>query len=147
MTFPLNTNDLLKFLHKMELTPELEPHSGQVFISKPFEGVDFALFFSPRDNALHLITYFPYQFEKVIAGDLGRLLHILNKQIDMPGFCMDEKEGLVFYRTVLPCIDGNVDINLLGMHMGAHKRVLEMCHRVIFAVASGKVKLEETNLL
>ena len=147
MTFPLSNNDLLQFLNKMELEPELEPQSNQVFISKPFEGVDFALFFSPRDNALHLISYFPYKFEKEIAGDLGRLLHILNKQIDMPGFCMEEKEGLVFYRTVLPCIDGNVSVDLLGLHMGAHKNVIEMCHRVIFGVASGQVKLEETDLL
>ena len=147
MTFQLNSAGLTRFLKERELEPSFEPKSGLYFIRRELKGVEFALFFSIREKALHLITYMPFTFEKKATADLARLLHRLNKEVDMCGFGMDEKDHLIFYRTVLPALDDRVDEQLLLMHMNTHKQVIEMFYRVIVPVANGESGIDEGNLL
>ena len=143
MTFPLDQDGILQFLNTLKLSPELEPTSKQVFIKKKHEDQEFVIFFTIRGASLQIICYFPYAAPKEKFVDVARLLHIFNRDIDMPGFCLDEREGLIFYRNVIPSLDGSVDEKLALSYLGAQKNVIETFHKAILGVVTGQLKIDE----
>lgn len=143
MTFPLDQNSILQFLNKLELQPELEPASKQIFIKKEHESNEYILFFAIRGASLQIICYFPYAAKKEQFAEVSRLLHIFNRDIDMPGFGFDEKQGLIFYRNVIPCLDNIVDEKLILLFLSTQKSVIETFGKAIFGVLSGQVKIDD----
>ena len=79
--------------------------------------------------------------EKAVS-EAARLLHFVNREIDMPGFGMDEKDQLMFYRLVLPCLDKKIDTKLLDLYLVATRVACETFMDAIQLIASGSANFE-----
>lgn len=81
--------------------------------------------------------------QRVTVADLARLLHLLNKELDVPGFGMDEAAGVVFYRLMLPTPKKKIDSELLLAFLKTAEHVCKMFSTPIEAVSSGQMTLNQ----
>lgn len=81
--------------------------------------------------------------EKKGVADLARLLHLLNKELDVPGFGMDEMAGVVFYRLMLPTPKKKIESELLLAYLKTVEHVCKMFSTPIEAVSSGQMTLDQ----
>lgn len=141
-TWTLNQNNLDKFLTSLDLNPHLEKESGLTYINIQANGHDIPLFFVIRNEGevLQMISYFSYQLLDVSAT--ARLLHLLNRDLDIPGFGMDEEQGLIFYRLVIPCFDKEMDGILLRIYIDTIKVVCDSFSHAIGLISSGSMNLD-----
>jgi hypothetical protein len=92
---------------------------------------------------LQLLVFIPCQLQKEVIPDMARLLHLLNKELDVPGFGMDEMAGVIFYRLMLPTPNKKIEEELLGAFLRTVEQVCKMFSGPIEAVAMGATTLEE----
>ncbi|SPN73543.1 Uncharacterized conserved protein,Family of unknown function (DUF1790) [Chlamydia serpentis] len=144
-TWTLNQNNLTKFLKNSDQEPLLERESGLIYINIQANDNDLPLFFVIRNEGeiLQLICYLPYQLYDAHKGPTARLLHLLNRDIDIPGFGMDEEQGLIFYRLVLPCLNGEIHDTLLRIYIDTIKLVCDSFSHAIGLISSGNMNLDE----
>lgn len=145
MTFDLNLNALLEHLRESELQPELQKEHNQIFITYQLKGQDVPVFFliQEKTNILQIVAYLPYQLHATTFGEVARMLHILNREMDLPGFGMDESEKLLFYRSVIPCFEGRVHKELFNMYLAATRLACDTFMHAIAMIASGTMKVDE----
>ena len=145
MSFDLNINALLAYLRENQQEPELQKATDQVFITYQVQGYEVPVFFLARTESelLQIVAYLPYQLPQKTFGEVARMLHILNKELDMPGFGMDETEKLMFYRSVIPCPDGKVSKRLFNMHLGTTRIVCDTFMHAIGMIVSGTMTVDE----
>lgn len=145
MDFAFNTNALIVHLKENKLQPEFHKETGQVFVTYPIEGHEVPIFFLLQNESglLQMVAYLPYKIPDKSLAESARMLHILNKELDMPGFGLDEKERLIFYRAVLPCFDQKVNERLFTMHLGTTRMACETFMHLIGVVVSGAVPLDQ----
>ena len=96
---------------------------------------------------LQTVAYLPMKIESKAFGELARLLHAMNKDLDVPGFGVDEEAQLVFFRCVLPCPDHKLDIVLLDAFLKTTELACKSFVHAIAAVASGKKTFDEIRAL
>ncbi|ANH79141.1 YbjN domain-containing protein [Candidatus Chlamydia sanziniae] len=144
-TWTLNQNSLSKFLKNSGMEPFLERESGLIYINIQANDVDLPLFFVIRNEGeiLQFICYFPYQLYETHKESTARLLHLLNRDIDIPGFGMDEEQGLIFYRLVLPCLQSKVHEMLLHIYIDTIKLVCDSFSHAIGLISSGNMNLDQ----
>jgi hypothetical protein len=80
---------------------------------------------------------------QAVVADLARLLHLLNKELDVPGFGMDEMAGVVFYRLMLPTPKKKIDADLLLAFLKTVEHVCQMFSTPIEAISTGQMTLDE----
>lgn len=141
----INQNQIFDYLEKKGLKPVLQKESGQVYITTEVNKAELHTFFVilAEGSILQLISYIPLNFLDSAKNDVARLLHILNKDVDMPGFGMDEKEKLIFYRAVIPCLNKEVSGEYLDLIISASKAACEAFMGIIGVVATGTSKLDQ----
>lgn len=103
----LETESLMHYLKQQGYAPTYQEETKQVYIIVKQEKQEFPLFFKidPDKTGLQMVLFLPMKIKDNL-GDIARYLHFLNKEIDLPGFGMDEKMGVVFYRATLLADDG-----------------------------------------
>lgn len=140
----LTEKNLIQFLSKHSLNPLFEKESNLPYILIKIYQNELPLFFSIRNNGevLQLIIYLPYKIISAHLNDTSRLLHILNKDLDLPGFNLDEDEGLIFYRLVMPCIDKKLNTKILLAYINSIQLVCDSFSQAIGLVASGQLDIE-----
>ncbi|WP_375793287.1 YbjN domain-containing protein [Chlamydia sp. 12-01] len=144
-TWSLNQNNLSKYLTHAGLEPLLERESGLTYINIQAEDHELPLFFVIRSKGeiLQLICYFPYQLYDNQKESTARLLHLLNRDVDIPGFGMDEEQGLIFYRLVIPCLNSEINETLLRVYIDTIRLVCDSFSHAIGLVSSGNMNLDE----
>ena len=96
-----------------------------------------------ESRLLQLLIFIPCPVKKEIAPDMGRLLHLLNKELDVPGFGMDETAQVVFYRLMLPMINKKIEEELLVTYLKTMEQVCTIFSKPIEAVGFGHATFEE----
>lgn len=162
---------LLQFMQKNNYQAEIQPDTQQVYTIFKLNQKEYPLFLRVFDNGylLQLLVFIPShlgpnqqfvlekkddaagaasaapqsQQQTAIASDLARLLHLLNKELDVPGFGMDEQAGVVFYRVMLPTPKKKVESDLLLAFLKTVERVCQMFSIPIEAVSAGQMTLTE----
>lgn len=145
MMVALTLQALQEHLKVMKLEPQLQKETNQLIIIYKVGGVDFPLFFRIFEGGelLQMITFIPCNVKASAVSDLARLLHLLNKEVDLPGFGMDEKAGIVYYRFMLPALRGQVEGEILETVIDTIKKISETFSNVIAAVAVGAASFED----
>lgn len=145
MSFDLNHDSLLNFLRRIGYDPIFQKETDQIYILVKIKEVDVPVFFgvNRESSLLQIVGYLPYQLHAPAFGEVARMLHLLNKQLDMPGFGMDENEKLMFYRCVVPCPEDKVNENLLGMYIGTLRFACDTFMYAIGSIAAGTRKVED----
>lgn len=132
----LNLNALYDFLKQNKEDVKKQEATDQIYIIYKQEGLEFPLFIKTDGTVLQMIIFLPCKLKPNTAPDMGRLLHLLNKEIDLPGFGMDEQSGITFYRNVITTnkkLDTEVFLDILN----AMPRLAQMFFPLISRVANG----------
>lgn len=161
----MNLESILAFLNKNQYQADIQADTQQAYTVFKIEQKEFPLFVRIFDEGhlLQLLVFIPsllepnknFSIEEVNAhaaaepskqntlGDMARLLHLLNKELDVPGFGMDEMAGVVFYRLMLPTPKKKIEEDLLLAYVKTAEHVCKMFSTPIEAVSSGKMTLDE----
>lgn len=123
----------------------LQPETNQLYFLKKIGQTDFPVFIRIFDTGelLQLLAFLPCTLMSESANDTARLLHMLNKEMDLPGFGMDENSRVVFYRCMLPVKNKAIDPLLLDAYLNSLDLVCQSFAPVITAVAHRTLTLDE----
>lgn len=136
---------LLDFMRKSNYEADIQPDTEQVYTILKISDKEYPLFLRVFDEGhlLQLLTFIPCQMKQEVIPDMARLLHLLNKELDIPGFGMDEMAGVIFYRIMLPTPKKQISDDLLGAFLKTTEHVCSMFAGPIEAVGYGLTTLEE----
>lgn len=142
---PCRNESLEKFLKGQNLAPEFQKETGQIYVLFKIDGQDFPLFFRiyEGEELLQLLIFFPLQVPKHRFDPMARMLHLLNKEIDLPGFGIDEGVGLVFHRIVIPIFDKKIDTHLLESYLKAAPKICQQFFQAIAGTATSDLSFED----
>lgn len=141
----LNQNNLIHLLHDLKLEPTLQTETNQVYATLYISRQEVPVFFGilGEGTLLQTIAYLPFEINDSKKGEVARLLHLINKELDMPGFGMDEVQKLMFYRCVIPCLNGEIAENILDTYVGTTKVACETFMSAIALIASGSANVDD----
>ena len=142
---PVTQERLLEELKKLGLESEVQKETNQIFHVFKLEKREFPLFIRilHEGELLQFLTFIPVQVKKTHFADVGRLLHMLNKELDMPGFCLDESSSTVFYRILFPTHKKEIAKEILEAVLNTTQVVCKTFSPAVEAVASGAMNLED----
>lgn len=83
-------------------------------------------------------TALPFPLSEVRAHDVGSFVFYLNRQLELPGFELDEGNSLVLYRYVLLAPDANIQPDLLKGLIGSITLTLDLFSEAIEKVSTGE---------
>lgn len=161
----LTAEAILAFMKKIGYDASIQAETDQVYTVFKMEQKEYPLFIRIFDEGhlLQLLAFIPSLLEsnarfnpddmethspadpekKAIIADMARLLHILNRELDVPGFGMDEMAGVVFYRLMLPTPKKKIEPDLLQAFLKTTEHICKMFSAPIEALSSGKLTLDE----
>ena len=141
----VNEHNLLQALQTLKLDAKVQPETKQIYIIFEHDGAQFPLFIRELNDGelLQFLSFIPCSVEKAHMNDLGRLLHMLNKELDMPGFCLDEQSSTVFYRQMMPTLKKEFNPDVMEALINTSQMVCKSFAAVIEALATGAMTLEE----
>lgn len=138
---PLTLDSLYDYLTENKFDVKRQPETHQLYVLFKVQDQDYPLFLRVMDEGelLQVLAFMPISLDNKTVSDLGRLLHLFNKEIDIPGFGMDESAKVIFYRIVLPAVDGKISGDIVTGYLNSIKVITETFFPVIAAVVSGNV--------
>lgn len=141
----LTPNSLLTVLRKNDYQADIQEDSQQVYTLLKVEQKEYPLFLRIFDEGhlLQILAFIPCPLEKASVPDMARLLHLLNKELDMPGFGMDEIAGAVFYRLMLPTPKKKIEEDIIIAFIKTVEQVCKMFATPVEAVGYGQITLDE----
>jgi len=142
---PCSNEGLMKYLGSKKLDPVLQKDTNQIYILFKIDNQDFPLFFRIYEGAdlLQLLVFFPLQVRKERFEVMARLLHLLNKEIDLPGFGIDEVVGLVYHRIMMPANNHKLDTHLLASYLDSIPKICKQFYNPIAGTAMSDLSYEE----
>ncbi len=142
---PINNSDILKHLVSKGIQAQIQKETNQICIMLKIGEREFPLFIRIFDGGelLQLLAFLPCNFNTDALGEVARLLHALNKKIDLPGFCMDEDSQTIFYRCMLPVRNKKIDSAIFDALLNAVQVVCTSFAPVIATVAYGTVTFKD----
>lgn len=141
----LTLENVKKFLLEKNYDIKYQKETNQLFLLQNIKGHEFPLFIRVYEEGdlLQMILFIPVVIKPGAEGDLARLLHTLNKEIDIPGFGMDESSNIVFYRVMLPSFNKEIEEDLIAMFMDTLPMVAQSFTPVITTAATGAATYEQ----
>jgi len=142
---PLKLDQLQKHLKKNQIESQFQKETDQLCILLKIAEREFPLFIRIFDNneLVQLLAFLPCNFKEETVQDTARLLHLLNKELDIPGFGMDENVAVVFYRCMIPAQNKEISEPIFDAFLNAVQVVCKSFAAVIAAVAYGAVSFED----
>jgi hypothetical protein len=132
-------------MKKIHLDGKVQKETNQIYTVLTFEGKEFPLFIRElhEGELLQFLVFIPCYVEPAKASDVSRFLHMLNKELDMPGFCLDEASMTIFYRLILPTINKELQEGSFEAFINTTTMVCKTFGTIIEALAIGAMTLEE----
>lgn len=124
---------------------QIQEDTDQVYATYTVEDVSFPFFFRiyEGNELVQLIFFLPLEVQEKTAGHLARLLHLFNKELDIPGFGMDEISKIIFYRCMIPTVKGELDHDVMDSYMRAAEFACKSFTPPIDSIISGQATFDE----
>ena len=137
--------NIIQSLSSQNIKAETQKETNQIYFLLKHEDVNFPSFIRPLDggNLLQIMVFIPVNVQKEGAENLSRFLHMANKELDMPGFGMDEASASVFYRVVVPTLEQNIDDTLFKAYIKTSRDVCATFCTIIQALSIGAITMDE----
>lgn len=141
----LNLSAILENLKKKNFQASFQEETNQLLVIIKADKYEFPVFIRVDDESdlLQLITFIPKNYQRGTEGDLARLLHLFNKEIDLPGFGMNEETAHIFYRCTIPSVKRKFEEEVLEAFLNSIQTVCQTFLMPILAVAEGKISYDE----
>ncbi len=146
---PLKIENIREVLQAKGYEARFQPETGQINVIFKIETKEFPLFIkimpeiTPGSGLLQMLVFMPCQLKASVFGDVARLLHLLNKEIELPGFGMDEVQGLVFYRFMVTCVKNKLEETFLDNALQTMQTICKNFFAPIEAVGYGLTSFDE----
>ena len=142
---PLKLDKLHQYLNQKGYEALLQNETNQIYLIFKINNIEYPLFIRIYEGGelLQLLAFVPGHIQTGAQADLARLLHLLNKELDTPGFGMDENAGISFYRNMLSSIDKTIHPQLLESHLNSIQLILKTFGPIVLTVASGKATFDD----
>ncbi len=141
----MNLNNLVTLFNQKGYEAKIQEETGQVYAIFKENDQEYPIFARIYEGGelLQLIAFFPYQLEKDVLPDIARLLHLLNKELDIPGFGMDEFGGVSFFRCMLNTPGKKLNEDLLDLYLNTIRLACKSFGPTIAAVTSGAMSVDD----
>jgi hypothetical protein len=151
----LTLDALVAFMRKNKFEADIQHDTKQVYSILKVQNREYPLFLRIFESShlLQVIVFIPSHLTPLspsdtkekehIFGDVARFLHLVNKELDVPGFGMDENAGVVFYRLMLPSTHKRVDEDVLIAYIKTAQHVCQMFSGAIEGISSGQMTLKQ----
>lgn len=142
---PATIDDLLKFMLEHKLDAKLQDETNQIYVIFKYLEQEFALFIRlyESEEMLQLLTFFPVQIPKERFDVMARMINLLNKEIDLPGFGMDEGIGIPFHRIMLPLFhEKKIDPVALESYLRAIPKICSQFFPILAGTAGSNLSFE-----
>lgn len=141
----LNYTQLLPFFQKHELNAQIQTETNQIFAPLKVGEREFPFFVRTFDESglLQLLVFLPCNVPAERVADMGRLLHMFNKELDVPGFGMDEVIGVVFFRCMLASHKQEIPESTVESYLTTFKTICQSFSPAVEALAAGAVTFDE----
>lgn len=140
----LTLEDIKSHLTSMKYDAHVQDQTQQVYTIIKDGEKEFPVFFRIfNDELLQILVFIPCPVNPEKLADIARLLHLLNRELDIPGFCMDEKMGVIFYRCMIPVTGKKVPPKVFDSFLGAVETVCKSFTGAIEAVAYGAISVDD----
>lgn len=141
---PLELTALQQFLSQ-KFDAKIQEETKQIYIIFKIQKYEFPLFIkiTEGEHLLQLLLFLPNQTRENSINDLSRLLHFINKEMDIPGFCTNEEANVVFYRVMLPAQEKQISKDVLLSIIESIQTVADTFFPVILAVSEGYTTYQE----
>jgi hypothetical protein len=142
---PTTQASLLEELKNLKMDSEVQKETNQIYHIFKMEKREFPLFIRilHEGELLQFLVFFPVQVKAEQYAEIARFLHMLNKELDMPGFCLDESSSTVFYRVLLPTHKKELAKEVLGALLNTIQLVCKTFSPAIETLCAGVMKLSE----
>jgi hypothetical protein len=140
------TNEsLTRYLESLGMKPLYQKETDQIYVMMEVDKQEFPLFFRFFEDAdmLQLLLFFPFQLTAEKLNTMARMLHFINKEIDLPGFGMDEALGVVFHRTMCPLVEKKIDSRILKTYLDAAPKLCHQFYGPLAGTAMTNLSFEE----
>lgn len=136
---------LIKALKAQNIDATIQKETDQVFFTFMHEDQKFPSFIRQLNdgNLLQIMIFIPVAIQEKGLTDLSRFLHMANKELDLPGFGMDEASSTVFYRVVLPSVENTVDDDLFNAYIKTCQDICITFCSIIQALGIGAMTMDE----
>lgn len=140
----LTYENLSKILKSENIEPKLQTQPDQLhcLINIGVTDLPFFIRIFPNETLLQIVAFYPLNFKDEQRDSVARLLHMINKDIDVPGFSMEENLKTVFYRLCIPTFDKTMSEAAFTAYIKTIVLAMKSFLSVIHAVATGKMSLE-----
>ncbi len=141
----LDSSHILQFLMEKGVDAQIQKETGQICFSFKKDQREWPVFIRIyEDNGLmQALGFFPVQLQENALPDTARLLHLFNKELDVPGFGMDEESKTVFFRCLLPTHGNRVHSELVWNMISTVKSICEGFSQAVEAISLGATTLVE----
>lgn len=141
----LTIDSLKEYLSKAKFPVEIQNETQQVYMLYKINDREFPLFMRifGEGELLQLIAFVPCEMKPNARGDLARLLHRINKELDIPGFGMDEQASLIYYRLMIPSFEKKIYGTHLQRFITSIEEILKNFSPLIAYVSTGNSTFDE----
>lgn len=141
----LTIDEVKKHLIGKGYNVQYQEETNQLYMLVKVANLDFPVFIRAYDEGdlLQLILFIPISLQEGTEEDVARLLHTLNKEIDIPGFGMDEINRVIFYRIMIAGIDKKIEERNIDIFMASLPLIAESFSPIIMAAGAGNATYEE----
>ena len=89
------------------------------------------------DHLLQFVSSLPFQLNASVAGDTARMVLLVNKVIELPGFGMSEIDGSLYYQHVHVCRKGYFEDETVGQLLSSILHYVDDFAPVVEEIAVG----------
>jgi hypothetical protein len=141
----LSLENIQNLLKEKKYDVKLQKETDQLFVILKNDRGEFPLFIRIYEGGdlLQLLLFIPSQFQPGVEPHLARLLHTLNKEIDIPGFGVDEGAKVIFYRCMIPAFNKYLEEGIIEQYLKSLPLIAGSFAPIITTVANGQVTYEE----
>lgn len=145
MLIKLDLEAIKKHLIQKNFDVQYQKETNQLFTLLKVESREYPLFVRiyEEGDLLQLILFIPCNIHPGAEPEIARLLHTINKEIDIPGFGMDETADVIFYRCMLPAFDKQIEEGFLDVYLQSLPMIADSFTAVIVTAASGSATYDE----
>ena len=141
----LTLDNLKKSLGKHGYDLSNQSETNQLYTILNIDDVEFALFLRiyEEGDLLQGLAFIPSRLKDETKSDVARLLHFYNKELDIPGFGMDELSGAIFFRTMIAAPHKKLDEEEITKYLEATKLACKTFYQSIEAIAVGAMTFDD----
>jgi hypothetical protein len=142
----ISQHTLLQELKKLGYDAQVQEETQQIyFLFKDDMKREFPLFIRilHEGELVQILTFIPCNVKEEQKNDVARFLHMVNKELDVPGFCMDEASLTVFYRLILPAHKKEMADDIFEAFVKTSQVVCKTFTQAIEALAAGAMTLDD----